>query len=329
MISLAFPWALLALPLPLLVWWLSPPHRQRVPAIRFPFFRRIVEATEQTPQEGAVVVTRTRLQMVVAIAVWCLLVLSVAQPERLGEPIEVTKSARDVVIALDISGSMDAADFVDANGNRMQRLAGVKAVVRDFVADRQDDRMALIVFGSRAFLQAPLTDDTGTIIDLVDQTQVGMAGPHTALGDSIGLAIRTFENSEVEQRLLILLSDGSDTSSRMSPLNAAEIARSSGVEIFTIGVGDPKGTGENWVDTETLADIARRTGGAYFFASDLDGLSGIYARIDELNPRLVEVLSHRPRTALHGYLMALSALIGLVGLAVLDRGARVQRRAAP
>lgn len=322
MISLAAPWALLLLPLPLLVLWLVPPHRERVPALRFPFFRRIVDASGAEPGPGAVVLSRTRLQMAAALAAWALAVLALAQPERVGEPVEITKAARDVVLAIDISGSMDARDFETSDGDRKQRLEGVRDVVRAFVEGREGDRMALIVFGSKAYVQTPLTEDLSTVVDLLDRTEVGMAGPHTALGDAIGLAIRTFEASDIEQRLLILLSDGADTASRMSPVNAAEIARGQDVEIFSIGVGDPDATGEDRVDLATLKDIATRTGGAFFFAGDEAALREVYARIDDLAPREVETLSYRPRQSLAWIPLALAALIGTAAVGFLVLGAR-------
>lgn len=333
MISLAAPFMLLLLPLPLAVWWFAPPHREQVPALRFPFFRSIVATAGAEPRPGALVAARSRLQMATAIAVWCLLVLALAGPERLGAPIEVTRAARDVVLAIDISGSMDTRDFAPAEtdgdeqgGRPQQRFAAVREVVRRFVEGREGDRMALIVFGSKAYVQAPLTEDLETVVALLDRTEVGMAGPHTALGDAIGLAIRTFEASDVDQRLLILLSDGSDTASRMSPVNAAEIAAGQGVTIFTIGVGDPDASGEDRVDLAALEDIASRTGGAYFFAADESALSSVYARIDTLAPREVEVLSYRPRTSLAHIPLALAALVGMATVAFLFFGTR--RRAA-
>ena len=326
MILLGLPWALLLLPLPLLVRWLVPPHRERVPALRFPFFRRIVDTAGAEPGPGAVVLGRTRLQMTAAILAWCLIVFAAAQPERVGDPVEITRAARDVVLAIDISGSMAARDFAGPDGTLQQRLAAVKDVVRSFVEARGGDRMALIVFGSKAYVQAPLTEDLDTIVDLLDRTEVGMAGPHTALGDAIGLAIRTFETSAIEQRLMILLSDGTDTASRMSPVNASEIADGQDVDIYTIGVGDPDATGEDRVDLATLQDVAFRTGGAYFFASDESALREVYARIDELAPREVETLSYRPRQSLAWIALGPAALIGLAAIAVLHFGAR--RRAA-
>jgi Ca-activated chloride channel family protein len=328
MITLAFPWALLLLPLPILLWLLFPPHRERVPALRFPFFRRIVETAGSKPGEGAVILSRTRLQMGAAILVWVLMVLALARPERLGDPVEMNKSARDVILAIDISGSMDAKDFNAPDGTKKQRLEGVRGVVDNFIAGREGDRVALIVFGSKAYVQAPLTEDLQTISELLNQTEVGMAGPHTALGDAIGLSIRTFEASDIEQRLLILLSDGTDTASRMSPVTAAEIANDRDIEIYTIGVGDPNASGEDRVDPATLQDIASRTGGQYFFAEDEQGLQQVYDRIDQLAPRQVETLSYRPRQALAFLSLAAAGVIGTMAIAWLSLGsARKWRRA--
>ena len=310
MIELAFPWALLLLPAPWLVWRFLPPHRQERPALRFPFFREIAATAGVQPRQGSVVPLRRRVQMLSAILVWLLLIAALTRPERLGEPIETTKAARDVVLAIDISGSMDQRDFVGTDGTRLQRLDAVKDVVGDFIAARQGERLALIVFGSRAFVQAPFTEDLRSLGALLDQTGVGMAGPHTALGDAIGLAIRSFEVSDIEQRLLILLSDGADTGSRMSPLNAAGIAALRGVEIYTIGVGDPEAEGDAAVDLSVLEDIAAHTGGRFFFADDHAGLAGVYARIEQLAPRAVERRSFQPREPLgHWPLMAAVLLV--------------------
>lgn len=322
MIELVFPWALLLLPAPWLVWRLLPPYRQQVPALRFPFFRRIVSATGAEAREGSVVRRRRALQMTVAILVWALLVVALARPERVGEPVEMTRAARDIILAIDISGSMNETDFVTTEGTRIQRLTAVKRVVGDFVAAREGDRVALIVFGSKAFVQSPFTEDLRTVRDLLQQTEVGMAGPHTVIGDAIGLAIRTFEASEIEQRLLILLSDGADTGSTMTPINAAEIAAANAVAIYTIGVGDPAGSGEQKVDQNALEDIASRAEGRFFFANDEAGLQQIYARIDELTPRKVESLSFRQRHSLSWWPLSLALILILATTAWLHLQAR-------
>ncbi|MEP3299797.1 MAG: VWA domain-containing protein [Pseudoruegeria sp.] len=315
MYEFLFPLAFIALPAPLLVWWLTPPRRERVAALRVPFFDQIAAAAGAEPHAGSVVLRRSTRQFVGACLIWGLCIGAMARPVILGTPIEDSNAARDVILAIDISGSMDARDMPGADGSPQQRLDTVKQVVGNFITERKGDRVALIVFGSKAFLQAPLTEDLTTVHDLLDQTTVGMAGPHTAIGDAIGLSIRTFENSEIEQRLLILLSDGTDTNSRMSPVNAAEIARDSGVVIHSVAVGDPNATGENKVDLKTLQDIANRTGGDSFYAGDAETLTQIYAKIDELTPRETETLTYRPREPLSGLLLGIALMIGFLILA--------------
>jgi Ca-activated chloride channel homolog len=321
-VSLAYPWLLLLLPLPWLVWRFAPPHRNRVPAIRIPFFRHLTDSAGIEARQGAVVLRRSRFQMAAAIAVWVLLVVALAQPERLGEPVVIETAARDVVLALDLSGSMDARDFKGPEGEPVQRLEAVKQVMRQFIADRDGDRMAMIIFGTRAFVQAPFTEDLQSLNGFLDQSVVGMAGPNTALGDAIGLGIRTFEGSDVDQRLMILLSDGADTSSRMTPINAAALAADRDVVIYSIGVGDPEGSGEDRVDLGALEDIAGRTGGKFFFAGDTGALEQVYAEIDKQNPRAVETVSFRPSETLTHIPLGLALLIGLAGIIVLHLGNR-------
>lgn len=323
MIELSSPLALVLLPAPLLVWWLFPPYRQVAPALRFPFFRQLVTATSSKALDGSVIVARNPMQMAIAVCIWLLVVLALAAPVRVGEPLTVTKATRDLVLAIDISGSMDDRDFKDASGAPLERLAAVKEIVGDFIEKRAGDRVALIVFGSQAFLQAPFTEDLEGLRELLEQTEVGMAGPHTALGDAIGLAIRTFETSDLDQRVLLVLSDGADTGSRMSPVNAAEIAAQNGIEIHTIGVGQPEGTGENRMDVAALTDIARRAGGQFFFADDTEGLAQVYARIEQLTPRSTETLSHRPREALGHWPLGLASVLALLATGFLHlRGVR-------
>jgi Ca-activated chloride channel family protein len=297
-LEFACPWALLAIPLPLLVWWLMPPQRERVSALRVPFFAQIAAAAGSEAHAGAVVMRRRWLQMLTAIFVWLLLIIGLAKPEWVGEPIVRTEAARDIMLALDLSGSMDYFDFPGEDGEDVSRFTAVQRVVDLFVAQRESDRIGLIVFGSKAYLQLPFTRDLETARSLVALMDVGMAGPKTALGDSIGLAIRSFETSEVDDRLLILLTDGNDTASKMTPINAADIAGLNGVEIYTIGIGNPEATGEDRVDFSVLADIARRTGGQFFNAEDETALQQVYRRIDETSVADVRMQSWRPRTSL-------------------------------
>lgn len=321
-LALAFPFALLLLPAPWLVWRFLPPYRSRSRGIRIPFFRQITEAAGLEPKQGAVVLMRRRVQMIAAVLCWVAVVVGLARPELLGQRVTIEKAARDLMLAVDISGSMDAKDMVSQDGEPRQRLETVKGVVNRFVADREGDRVGLIVFGTRAFVQSPFTEDLATIQTLLQQTRVGMAGPDTAIGDAIGLSIRAFQSSEIEQRLLILLSDGADTSSRMSPVNAAEIAAQEGVLIHAIGVGDPAGSGDDRVDLVALEGLAARTGGQFFYADDEDELGAIYAEIDRLAPRVTETVTFQPRKPLGWICFALALVVGFAAtgyLAVANR----------
>lgn len=317
MLDLAYPWALLMLPLPLLVWWLMPPQRERVSALRVPFFEQITAAAGSEARAGAVVMRRRWLQMIVAALVWLLLVVGVAKPEWVGEPIVRTEAARDVMLGIDLSGSMDYHDFPGGDGDDVSRFDAVQRVVDQFVAERESDRIGLIVFGTKAYLQLPFTRDLETARALVALMEVGMAGPQTALGDSIGLAIRSFESSEVDDRLLILLTDGNDTASKMTPINAADIAKLNGVEIYTIGIGNKNATGEDRVDFEVLADIARRTGGQFFNAEDEPSLQQVYQRIDEIAVADIRTQSWRPRTSLVHWLAGTATMLMLLTYAAL------------
>lgn len=328
MLELAFPWALAALPLPLLAWRLLPPYRRRSSALRVPFFDDIVRAAGAQARAGAVILRRRRLQMISAALSWCLLVLGLARPEWVGEPIVRTEAARDVMLAVDLSGSMDTADFPGEDGRDVRRMDAVRRVVDRFVAARDSDRIGLIVFGNRAYMQLPFTRDLATARSLVALMDVGMAGPQTAIGDAIGLAIHAFASSELSERLLILLTDGSDTASRMTPLNAAGIAAMRGIEIYTIGIGDPAGTGEDRVDFDTLREIAARTGGQFFDAAGEAGLEQVYRRIDVIAVADVRTRSWRPRDSLVHWPAGAAVVLTLLTYAVLLLSARRREEGA-
>lgn len=319
MLEFAWPWLFLLLPLPLLVWWLLPPYRARQASVHVPFFERLAAATGQTPQRGAVVLERRAIQMIAAAAIWVLLVAALARPQWVGDPVTREVSARDLILAIDISGSMDQRDFKTTDGQTLTRLDGVKRVLRDFIARRKGDRVALILFGTRAYVQVPFTQDLQTAQQLLDQTEVGMAGQQTAIGDTIGLAIKTFSASKAQQKLLILLTDGNDTASRVPPEHAADIARQNDVAVYTIGVGDPAASGENRVDLSVLQAVASTTGGHFFRAEDGAQLEAIYADIDQLAPAKLQTLSWRPKLQLFQWPLGAAVILGLllwVGLLV-------------
>jgi Ca-activated chloride channel family protein len=316
-LELAYPLALLLLPLPLLAWWLLPPHRERVSSLRVPFFEEVVNAAGARASAGAVVLRRRVLQTVIAALVWILLVVGLAKPQWVGEPIVRTEAARDIMLSIDLSGSMQYRDFPGADGKNVSRFSAVQRVVDRFIAQRESDRIGLIVFGNKAYIQLPFTRDLETARSLVELMDVAMAGPQTALGDSIGLAIRAFEESTVDDRILILLTDGNDTASKMTPINAADIAALNGVEIYTIGIGDTQASGEDRVDFDLLAEIAERTGGAFFNALDETALAAIYDRIDEASVADVRTQPWRPRISLVHWPVGGAVLMVLLGYTAL------------
>jgi Ca-activated chloride channel family protein len=312
MLEFAWPWMFALLPLPLLVWWWLPPYRARLASVQVPFFERLAAATGQTPQRGAVVLQRRAVQMIAAIVIWLLIVAALARPQWVGDPLTHEVSARDLILAVDISGSMDQPDFRNADGQMLTRLDGVKRVIREFIGRRHGDRIALILFGTRAYVQVPFTQDLATAELLLEQTQVGMAGQQTAIGDAIGLSIKTLENSTAKQKLLILLTDGNDTASRVPPEHAADIARQNGVVVYTIGVGDPAASGENRVDLGALQTVASTTGGHFFRAEDGAQLQAIYADIDRLAPVKLQTLSWRPKLPLFQWPLGAAVLLSLL-----------------
>ena len=333
MLELAYPWLLLALPAPLLVRWLVPTYRERKESVRAPFFRELAEQAGLDPSAGAVVLERTLWQKLLLPLCWLLVVVAVARPQWVGEPMTQIESARDLMLAVDLSGSMETQDFVDADGNRIDRLSAVKLVLEDFVAKRETDRLGLVLFGNAAFLQVPFTLDHEVFLQLLEEAQIGMAGPQTMIGDAIGLAIKAFEASEADQRVLILLTDGNDTGSKVPPPKAADIAAQNDITIYTIGVGDPAAAGEAPLDEATLRQIADATSGSYFRANDLDELDQVYTRLDTLEPLEFETFSYRPRHELFQWLVGafLVLVLGyhlMAGLASELRARRSRRSIA-
>ncbi len=327
MLELAFPWALAALPLPLLMLWLTPPRRETVRALRIPFFEGASAGLDAGT--GAGVLPRSRLQTACVWLLWALILLTLARPQWVGAPVERSEAARDIMLAVDISGSMQTRDFAGPDGARETRLDGVKSVLDGFIADRRDDRIGLIVFGNAPYVLVPFTRDATAARSLLDTLQPGMAGQNTLLGDAIGLAIRSFEVSQVQTRILILLSDGTDTGSRMAPAKAADIAARNGVVIHTIAVGDPKAAADaDRVDTATLQQVAQATGGSFHRAEDATGLAAIYAQIDAAGTRQGATTSWRPRTPLSALPAAAFVALTLLGYAIALLAARLRRRAA-
>ena len=324
MIDFAHMWVFALLPLPLLVRWLLPPFQDVRPAVRVPLFDVLVASTGATPSKGAVVRARTMVQAVLYVIVWVCVVVALARPQWLEPPVVREVPTRDLLLAIDLSGSMETEDFKNAAGEAVDRLTAVKEVLDEFLSRRQGDRVGMIVFGTGAFVQIPFTQDLDVCRELLDQTAVRMAGPKTAFGDAIGLSITLFQRSQLEDKVLIALTDGNDTGSKVPPREAAKIAADNEIVIHTIGVGDPTTAGEEKLDEEALADVADETGGRYFFAGDRDQLKQIYAELDKLDQRTIETVSHQPKRDYYHVPLAIGFLASMAyflasGFAVRQR----------
>jgi Ca-activated chloride channel family protein len=312
MLTFAWPWVFAVLPLPLIVRWLLPRAPQRPgQALRLPFFGELPGAG------GAGAARSARWRRLLAWLAWVLLVLAAARPQWLGQPIPLPMAGRDLMLAVDISLSMTEEDMV-IGGRVVDRLTAVKAVAGDFIERRQGDRIGLILFGQQAYLQTPLTFDRPTARTLLFESAVGLAGRETAIGDAIGLAVKRLRDSPAKQRVLVLLTDGTNTAGNIAPLKAAELAADAGVRIYTIGVGaDPRsaigrGARRSPLDERTLQAIAERTGGRYFRTRDVAELQAIYGLLDELEPVQTDQQVFRPVDELFGWPLAAALLLSAV-----------------
>lgn len=323
MIELAWPWVLLFLPLPLLARGLLP-RAEVVPggALRLPFLHELPEMAFG----GRAFATPWR-QTLAGIA-WVLLVVAASQPRWLGEPLNLPLAGRDLMLAVDLSGSMEEEDY-QLNGRRANRLEVVKRVAGRFIERREGDRLGLILFGSRAYPQTPLTHDLQTVRALLEESVIGLAGRDTAIGDAIALAVKRLLGAAEQNRVLILLTDGANTAGLMHPLEAARLAAQAKVRIYTIGIGGgPVGVSTPFgvlmrqpsdLDPTTLQAIARETGGRFFQATDAEQLEAIYEELDRLEPTTRDSRIHRPMTSLYPWPAGLALLLSL-GLALTAAG---------
>ena len=327
MFELAYPWWLMLLPLPLIM-RLLPAFRQSSQAVHAPFFEKLLQISGEKPKEGAMVLERHFFQKLLIPFAWCCIVLAIAKPQWVGEPIEKIKSGRDLMVAVDLSGSMEEEDFVSPSGEKTDRLVAVKSVLMELSKQREHDRLGLIVFGTAPYLQAPFTEDHEAWLTLLNETRIGMAGHSTVFGDAIGLSIKLFEETEAKNRVLIILTDGNDTGSKVPPVDAAKVAESFGIKIYTIAIGDPGTTGEKALDVKTLERVASITGGAYFQALDRQQLQQAYQSISELEPEEFESLSYSPKLSLHYLPLAvlLSIFILYSGFTTILRLFRAKQR---
>lgn len=315
MFEFALPWLLLALPLPLLI-------RARRPelqgsALWLPFFSRWQQlASAERP-------TRDPRKRLLLWCIWVLLLLAAAQPRWIAEPISQPRSGRDLMLAIDISGSMEATDLT-LNGAPATRLDVLKQVVGGFIERRTGDRVGLVLFGERAYLQAPLSFDRRTINQLLQESEIGLAGAQrTAIGDGMGMALKHLHDSPAKKRAMILVTDGANNSGSMTPQQATELAKTENVTVYTIGVGADEMVVNDWMlgrrrvnpsaelDEEALKAIASATGAEYFRARDEASLNQIYQLLDQLEPAASDADAVRPQRALFYWPLAIALLLAL------------------
>ncbi|TWI53872.1 Ca-activated chloride channel family protein [Pseudomonas duriflava] len=320
MFEFAWPWLFLLLPLPWLIRAVLPPAKTRESALKVSFLADL----EQIANRRA----HTRLprgyRQVLFALFWLLLLTAGARPQWVGDPLPLQASGRDVLLAVDVSGSMDFPDMT-WNGQEVSRLTLVKHLIGDFIEQRTGDRVGLILFGSQAYMQAPLTFDRHTVRTLLDEALIGIAGKNTAIGDAIGLAIKHLRDRPENSRVVILITDGANNGGRIDPLIAAQLAAEEQVRIHAIGIGaDPQqnsvsslfGFSSLDLDEDTLITITQQTGGEYFRARNRDELKAISETIDTLEPAAQQAARVRPAKALYHWPLSIAFLAGLTAAAL-------------
>jgi Ca-activated chloride channel family protein len=324
--SLAWPWMLLALPLPFLVRYLMPAVVGTQDAgLKVPSFKSFAVLKDRSEVEQLL-----NWRFWLSMIAWVLLVTAAAKPERIGDELDVPVSGRNLMLAVDLSGSMDAKDF-ELGSRRVDRLTATKAVASDFIGRREGDRIGLILFGERAYLQVPLTLDRETVKTLLLEAFIGLAGEKTAIGDAITLAVKRIhdQGEDAQEQVLILLTDGANTAGEIDPLKAADLAQQIGLRIYTIGIGAEQMVVSSItggmrrvnpsadLDETTLTQIATMTGGRYFRAKDTAGLQEIYRLLDEMEPVAEPEAGFRPVKSLYFWPLA-GAFVLAVFLAAMN-----------
>ncbi len=317
MFELASPWVFVLLPLPLFLWYLLPQAKVKfIAALEVPFFEAMKQIVQKEQQSMI-----AQASLIIPALIWLLLVIALAGPRWVGEPVPVKREGYNIMMALDLSGSMEVTDML-LHSRPVSRLLVVKRAAKQFVEDRKGDRIGLILFGTQAYLQTPLTYDRHSVLVRIDDATVGLAGKTTSIGDAVGLAVKRLEDVPKQGRVIILLTDGANNSGVLTPLKAAEIAKENGIKIYTIGLGaesDPGAiTPDNFfdvnvsadLDEDTLEKMAKMTGGQYFRATDPDSLGTIYQKINQLERIKQEQASIRPQKEYYPWFIVLALLLG-------------------
>ncbi|WP_166261018.1 vWA domain-containing protein [Marinobacter salicampi] len=327
MLSFAYPWLLLAAALPLLA-RLRRRASQPVeaPVVPVAHWLQDLPGVSRSGQQ-----TPLWRRLVVLLA-WLLLVIALARPQHVGETVDLPVTGRDLLLAVDISPSMEEQDMI-IQQRRINRLQAVKYVLNDFIQRREGDRIGLLLFGTQPYIQAPLSFDHATIRTLLNEAGIGMAGRATAIGDAIGLAVKRLRDRPQDQRVLILLTDGANTAGELTPDKATEIAAAAGVRIYTVGIGAESMIQRGLLgsrqinpsrdlDEDLLTRIAEQTGGQFFRARSLPELEMIYESINQLEPIELEGKKYRPVTELYVWFAGAAVMIWLLMQAGLLLAAR-------
>jgi Ca-activated chloride channel family protein len=311
MFEFVYWWVFLLLPLPLLARYFLSPKKQSYTQVWIPLADGL--------QQQKLTKKNPLISFIIPWLLWFLLLATIAKPIWYDQPIRIQQQSRDMILSLDLSGSMDEVDM-PLNGKTVNRLTLVKSIVKDFVKTREGDRLGLILFADHAYLQTPLTFDVETVSTMVDETQIGLVGNRTAIGESIAMAIKRFVENKNEQRVLILLTDGANTAGKIKPIVAAQQAAKNNIKIYTIGIGADEMIKRGFfgnqrvnpsadLDEKTLTEIARLTNGQYFRARNQEDLQKIYDTINQLQPVDSEFLEFRPENNLFFWPLSLAILI--------------------
>jgi Ca-activated chloride channel family protein len=320
MLNFDWPWLFTLLPLPLLAYFLLPRAKQQDAALRVPFFQQLTQTENPERAQNQ----SKKPALIISAACWLCLIIAAASPVWIGEPIALPSSGRDLMLAVDISGSMEREDMI-LNNQPVNRLSAVKSVLNEFIQRRQGDRLGLVLFADKAYLQSPLTFDISTVKTFLQEAQLGFAGTKaTAIGDAIGLTVKRLHQRPGKRHVVILLTDGANTGGSVEPLEAAKLAAENDITIYTVGVGADSMVTQGLfgtsfgsrrinpsadLDEASLNQIAELTGGRYFRARDPQELSAIYQLLDELEPVEDKPLTFRPSKALFYWPLAIALIL--------------------
>ena len=315
MLELAMPWVLVLIIVPPLLWFLLPRAALQLPvALKVPFYNALLPIIEK---EKRILASPSHVRLFFVI--WSLLLIAIAGPRWVGPPIPVEREGRNIMLVLDLSGSMEINDML-LNAQPVSRLTVVKRAAKQFVQARTGDRIGLILFGSQAYLQTPLTFDRTSVLMRIDDATVGLAGKTTSIGDALGLAVKRLQNVPSASRVIILLTDGANNSGVLLPLKAAELAKDDKITVYTIGLGsevDPQAQNDTVfnfnagsdLDEKTLQQVATMTNGRYFRATDTQALHGIYDKINELETVNQDTATVRPQKDYYSWPLAMAILL--------------------